>query len=107
MLKLTNKKAALARAKDGVSAAQESVALANQSLDQAKQSLACAKQLIDFAKIMKKLMDGSEKELLKGKGYLTNAFGTSEGGANTVARMRLDLANATQALIDFNAANQL
>lgn len=99
--------AALARAKDGSSAAQESAALANQSLDQAKQSLACAIKLIDFAEIMKKLMLTSDEYLLKGRGYLTNAFGTSEGGANTVARMRLDLANATQALIDFNAANQL
>lgn len=99
--------AALARAKDGFSAAQESVALANQSLDKAKQSLACAKQLVDFAEIMKKLMVGSAEHLLKGSGQIIHAFSTSEGGANTVSRMRLDLANATQALIDFNAANQL
>jgi len=56
---------------------------------------------------MESLARQSGEFLLSGASQASHARSTSESGANTVARMRQDLADAAQALRDFNTASGL
>jgi chromosome segregation ATPase len=94
-------------AQAALNSADESVALAQNSVEEARRALSYSKKLQELSQNMKVLVYKSNDHLSMSENHVTTAEFLSSEAAHTVSRLRHDLADATQSLIDFNSDSGL